>query len=63
MFKSNLDFTEKNYFAVDSAFFSSENIGLLGDRTLWISRVPSTVGEVKDFQRRDLEMKTIKSGL
>ncbi len=58
MFKSNLDFSEKHYFAADSAFFSSENIRLLGDTTLWITHVPSTVGEVKDFQRRDLEMKT-----
>jgi transposase len=57
MFKSNLDFSEKSYFAADSAFFSSENIGLLGDRTLWITRVPTTVGEVKDFQKRDLKMK------
>jgi transposase len=58
MFKSNLDFTEKSYFVADSAFFSSKNIGLLGNCTLWITRVPSTVGEVKDFQSRDLEMKT-----
>lgn len=57
-FKSNLDFSEKNYFSADSAFFSSENIRLLGDSTLWITHVPSTVGEVKDLQRRDLEMKT-----
>jgi transposase len=58
MFKSNLDFSEKSYFAADSAFFSSENIGLLGDSTLWITRVPTTVGEVKVFQKRDLEMRT-----
>jgi len=57
-FKSNLDFSEKNYFSADSALFSSENIRLLGDSTLWITHVPSTVGEVKDLQRRDLEMKT-----
>lgn len=57
-FKSNLDFTEKGYFAADSAFFSSENIRLLGDKTLWITHVPTTVGEVKDFLRRNLEMKT-----
>ena len=44
MFKSNLDFSEKHYFADDSAFFSSENIRLLGDTTLWITHVPSTVG-------------------
>ena len=56
-FKSNLDFSGKNYFSADSAFFSSENIRLLGDSTLWITHVPSTVGEVKDIQRRDLEMK------
>jgi transposase len=47
MFKSNLDFNGKNYFAADSAFFSSENIRLLGESTLWITRVPTTVGEVK----------------
>ena len=58
MFKSNLDFSGKNYFAADSALFSSENIRLLGDSTLWITRVPTTVREVKDLQRLDLEMKT-----
>ena len=58
MFKSNLDLSEKSYFAADSTFFSSENIGLLGDSTLWITRVPTTAGEVKGFQKRDLEMKT-----
>jgi len=57
-FKSNLDFSEKGYFAADSAFFSSENIRLLGDETLWITHVPSTVGEVKYFLKRDLYMKT-----
>jgi transposase len=57
-FKSNLDFSEKGYFAADSAFFSSENIRLLGNETLWITHVPSTVGEVKDFLKCDLDMKT-----
>jgi len=56
--KSNLDFSDEVYFVADSAFFSSENIGLLGYDTLWISRVPSTVGEAKDLLNRDLEMKT-----
>jgi len=55
--KSNLDFSDKSYFAADSAFFSSENINLLGDRTLWISRVPSTVGEAKELLNQNLEMK------
>jgi len=32
--KSNLNFSDKIYFVADSAFFSSENINLLGDRTL-----------------------------
>lgn len=54
--KSNLNFTDEIYFVADSAFFSSENISLLGDRTLWITRVPSTVGEAKDLLNRDLEM-------
>jgi transposase len=56
-FKSNQDFSEKGYSAADSAFFSSENIRLLGDETLWITHVPSTVGEVKDFLKSDLDMK------
>jgi transposase len=56
--KSNLDFSDKIYFVADSAFFSSENIKLLGDSTLWITRVPSTVGEAKDLPNRNLEMKS-----
>jgi transposase len=56
--KSNLNFTDKTYYVADSAFFSSENISLLGDSTLWISRVPSTVGEAKDLLNRDLEMRS-----
>ena len=56
--KSNLNFSDKIYFVADSAFFSSENINLLGDNTLWITRVPSTVGEAKDLLNQDLEMKT-----
>jgi transposase len=55
--KSNLHFSDKSYFVADSAFFSSENINLLGDRTLWITRVPSTVGEAKGLLNRNLEMK------
>jgi transposase len=55
--RSNLNFNEKIYFVADSAFFSMENINLLGDRTLWITHVPSTVGEVKDLLNSDLEMK------
>jgi len=54
--KSNLNFGDQIYFVADSAFFSSENINLLGDRTLWITRVPSTVGEAKDLLNRDLKM-------
>lgn len=55
--RSNLDFTEKIYFVADSAFFSSENINLLGERTLWITHVPTTVGEAKELLTRDLDMK------
>ena len=56
--KSNLDFTDKVYFVADSAFFSSKNISLLGYDTMWITHVPSTVGEVRNFLNQDLEMKT-----
>lgn len=56
--KSNLNFSDKIYFMADSAFFSSENISLLSDRTLWITRVPPTVGKAKDLLNRDLEMKS-----
>ena len=55
--KSNLNFSDKNYIVADSAFFSSENINLLGDRTLWITHVPLTVGEAKELLNRNLEMK------
>lgn len=55
--KSNLNFDEMVYFVADSAFYSAENIGLLGDRTLWITRVPSTIGEAKELLDRDLVMK------
>jgi transposase len=56
--KSNLNFSNKIYFVADSAFFSSENINLLGDRTLWVTRVPSTVSEAKDLLNRNLSMKS-----
>jgi transposase len=55
--KSNLNFDETVYFVADSAFFSAENIKLLGDGTLWITHVPTTVNEVKQLLNRDLEMK------
>lgn len=50
--------TGKVYFVADSAFYSLKNIGLLGYDTLWITHVPSTVGEAKNLLNRDLEMKT-----
>ena len=53
--KSNLNFSDRTYFVADSAFFSSENINLLGDRTLWITRVPSTVGEAKQLLNQDIQ--------
>jgi transposase len=55
--KSNLNFSDKNYIVADSAIFSSENINLLGDRTLWITHVPLTVGEAKELVNRNLNMK------
>jgi len=54
--KSNLNFRDKIYYVADSAFFSSENINLLGRSTFWITRVPSIVGEAKDLLNRYLEM-------
>jgi transposase len=55
--KSNLTFDENIYFVADSAFFSSENIKLLGNDTLWITHAPANVNEVKQLLNRDLEMK------
>jgi transposase len=55
--KSNLNFNEKIYFVADSAFFCAKNIILLGVGTLWITRVPSTVNELKQLLNQDIEMK------
>jgi transposase len=55
--KSSLDFDKTVYFVADSAFFSAENIRLLGEGTLWITHVPTTVNEVKQLLNQELEMK------
>ncbi len=55
--KSGLTFDENSYFVADSAFFSAENIKLLGKDTLWITHVPTTVNEVKQLLDKNLDMK------
>lgn len=55
--KLNITFDKSTYFVADSAFFSAENVKLLGTDTLWITHVPATVNEAKQLLNQDLEMK------
>jgi transposase len=46
------------YNVADSAIYSDDNITELGMHTLWITRVPATLNEVKDLLDADVVMKT-----
>jgi transposase len=52
----NLRSKEKVYHVADSAFYTTETLEMLGQHTFWISRVPSTITEVKDLEDADLVM-------
>jgi transposase len=45
------------YHIADSAIYSDDNITELGAHTLWITRVPATITEVKNLQNTDVELK------
>jgi transposase len=44
----------------DSAIYSDDNITELGEHTLWVTRVPATITEVKDLLNADAELKVCK---
>jgi len=47
--RENLDFKNKVYHIADSAFFTEENLKVVGPHMFWISRVPATIGTAKDL--------------
>jgi transposase len=55
--QKNLKLDDKVYHIADSAIYSDDNITELGERTLWITRVPATITEVKDLLNADIELK------
>jgi len=54
--QKSLELDEKVYHIADSAIYSEDNITELGEHTLWITRVPATITEVKDLQNTDVEL-------
>ena len=55
--QTSLELDEKVYHIADSAIYSDDNITELGEHTLWITRVPGTITEVKDLLNADIELK------
>jgi len=60
--QKNLEFDEKVYHIADSAIYSENNITELGEKTLWVTRVPATINEVKDLQNTDVELEFCTDG-
>ena len=54
--QNSLDLDEKVYHIADSAIYSDKNISELGEKTLWITRPPATINEVKDLQNTYVEL-------
>ena len=54
--QKNLELDDKVYHIADSAIYSDDNITELGAHTLWITRVPATITEVKNLQNTDVEL-------
>lgn len=50
----------KVYYVADSAFYTEENLVILGLSTFWISRVPITINEAKALLDKDLELTVCK---
>ncbi|WP_129582685.1 hypothetical protein [Methanolobus psychrotolerans] len=57
--QEKLELNDKVYHIADSAIYSDDNITKLGIHALWITRVPVTLNEVKDFLHADVVMKTV----
>lgn len=55
--QKSLKLDEKVYHIADSAIYSEDNITELGGKTLWITRVPATINEVKDLLDIDVNLK------
>ncbi len=55
--QDGLKLNDKVYHIADSAIYSDDNITELGEHTLWITRVPATITEVKDLLNTDIELK------
>jgi transposase len=55
--QKSLKLDEKIYHIADSAIYSDDNITELGEHTLWITRVPGTITEVKNLLNADIELK------
>ena len=58
--QNGLKLDDKVYHIADSAIYSDDNITELGEHTLWITRVPATITEVKDLLNADVELKVCK---
>ena len=54
--QQSLELDDKVYHIADSAIHSDDNITELGEHTLWVTRVPATINEVKDLQNTDVEL-------
>lgn len=54
--RNGLSFDTDTYYVADSAVYTYDNIQRLGEKMLWITRVPATVGEAKELLDADLEM-------
>ena len=55
--QKSLKLDDKVYHIADSAIYSDDNITELGEHTLWITRVPATITEVKDLLNADVKLK------
>jgi len=56
--QKSLKLSDKVYHIADSAIYSEDNITELGERTLWVTRVPATITEVKDLLGADIELES-----
>nr|QNO43503.1 hypothetical protein JNIGDINM_00001 [Methanosarcinales archaeon ANME-2c ERB4] len=54
--QKSLKLSDEVYHIADSAIYSEDNITELGERTLWITRVPATINEAKDLLDIDIEL-------
>jgi transposase len=58
--KEILKSQDKVYHVADSEFYTTESLHLLGQHTFWISRVPGTIGLVKELENADSDLNSCK---